>query len=326
MSKYKYSANQKWTLASSASGAAMQAMDLMFLSLAMKPMVQSLGITNAQGGSIASITTFGMLFGSLLFGYLADNYGRVKVFMYSIWLFALATAGISFAHDITTIYFLRFLAGMGSGAEFGAGITLITENFKGHHVATFTSYAESFGELGAIFASVLAAWILPTHGWHMLFLFGLIPVILAFLVRLNLKENPRFVHNLKERKAAKDKKASILMLFQNRHMVFLTIAMTIMYMIDGASYYGLMNWMPTIMQKQLHINIMQSSLFMVSTIFGVMLGMLIFGKMMDKLGAKKAFSFFFGCSIFVVYLLKFSNSAISLLIASTLVGFFAEAF
>ncbi|XIF19884.1 MAG: MFS transporter [Acetilactobacillus jinshanensis] len=300
----------------------MQAMDLMFLSFALTPIIKQLHTTGTVGGTIASFSNFGMLVGSLIFGYLADNFGRVKVFTYTIFIFAFATAAMAFANNIYLIYLLRFLAGMGAGAEFGAGVTLIAENFKGDKVATFTSYAESFGELGAILSALISAW---TYGWHVLFLFGLIPVILAFLVRLNLKENPKFIANLKKRRAEHKKHVSFKALFKTPKVAYLTCAMIVMYLLDSASYYGLMDWMPSIMQKQLHINLTQSSLWMVSTIVGVMLGMLCFGKMMDKFGAKAAFTFFFGCSIFVVYTIIMAYNSLTLLLASTLVGFFAEA-
>lgn len=324
----KYSANQKWTLASTSTGFAMQAMDLMFLSFALTPIIKQFHTTGTVGGTIASFSNIGMLVGSLIFGYLADNFGRVKVFTYTIFIFAFATAAMAFANNIYLIYVLRFLAGMGAGAELGTGVTLIAENFKGNKVATFTSYAESFGELGAILSALIAAWALgtfPRIGWRVLFLFGLLPVILAFLVRIHLKENPKFIRNMKERKAKHQKQGSIKELFKGPKFAYLTCAMIMMYILDSASYYGLMDWMSSIMQKQLHINLTQSSLWMVSTIVGVMLGMICFGKMMDKFGAKAAFTLFFGCAIFVVYTIILSYNSLTLLLASTLVGFFAEA-
>lgn len=303
----------------------MQAMDLMFLSFALKPIIQQLHTSSTVGGTIASFSNVGMLVGSLIFGYLADNFGRVKVFTYTIFIFAFATGAMCFANNIYLIYLLRFLAGVGAGAEFGAGVTLIAENFKGRKIATFTSYAESFGEVGAMLSALISAWILPNYGWHILFLFGLIPVVLAYLVRRHLKENPHVIKDIQQRKATHQKRSSFKQLFSTPRVAYLTGAMILMYLVDAASYYGLMDWMPSIIQKQLHINLTQSSLYMIMTIIGVMLGMLTFGKMMDRFGAKAAFTFFFVCSIFVVYTIIMAYNSLTLLLASTLVGFFAEA-
>ena len=88
-------------------------------------MILSLHISPAAAGLTSTITNLGKLFGGLLFGILADRFGRVKIFSHTIFLFAIATGLLFFAHNIYEIYLLRFLAGVGSGGEFGAGVSLI---------------------------------------------------------------------------------------------------------------------------------------------------------------------------------------------------------
>lgn len=71
------------------------------------------------------------------------------------------------------IYGLRFLAGIGAGGEYGVGIALIAETFIKSKSVQMTSVAAIGGQIGAILAALIAAWIIPTAGC-MLFLVGII--------------------------------------------------------------------------------------------------------------------------------------------------------
>lgn len=81
----------------------------MFISFAMSMMVTDFGISLAQGGLISSVTNWGMLLGGIIFGILADKFGRVLVFTYTIILFAVGTALTAIAPNIETVYFLDLL-------------------------------------------------------------------------------------------------------------------------------------------------------------------------------------------------------------------------
>ncbi|GMA53440.1 hypothetical protein GCM10025857_47970 [Alicyclobacillus contaminans] len=86
-------------------------------------------------------------------------------------------------------------------------------------------------------------------------------------------------------------------LFAGGKMSWQTIGLTLMVTVQIAGYFGLMNWLPSIMQEQLGLSVAGSSVWMVSTIVGMCLGMLTFGTIMDKLGPRLSFT------IFLIFLL-----------------------
>ena len=92
-------------------------MDFNFMSFALTSVIASLGITTTQAGMINTITNLGMLLGGLIFGILSDKYGRVKIFSYTIFIFAGATALMYFANSFTMVCILRFLVGFGEGGN-----------------------------------------------------------------------------------------------------------------------------------------------------------------------------------------------------------------
>lgn len=313
---------QKKVITSSAAGFGLENMDVMFLSFALSSIITTLHVSGTQAGLIASVTNLGMLVGGVLFGLLADRYGRVKVFSQTIFIFAIATAAMYFANNIWTVYLCRFIAGIGAGGEYGCGIALIAESFPQKRVGKMTSVAAIGGQIGAILAAILAALILPHFGWHGLFLCGVLPVILIFFVRRHLKESPAFTALQKDK--SQHQKATISALFKTPQLAWQTIALTIMVMVQIAGYFGLMNWLPSIMQQRLGISAASSSLWMIATIIGMSLGMFTFGTIMDKFGARRAFAIFLIISAVAVFAITLATNQWTLLLAEVLIGFFSN--
>lgn len=91
-----------------------------------------------------------------------------------------------------------------------------------------------------------------------------------------------------------------------------------------AGYFGLMNWLPIIVQKQLSLNVSGSSLWMISTIIGMSLGMITFGSILDYFGPRRAFGIFLIASAAMVFTITLAHNTISLLIIGAIVGFFSN--
>lgn len=314
--------NQRRTIISTSAGFALENMDIMFLSFALAPMITSLKISGAAAGMISSITNLGMLVGGVIFGLIGDRIGRVKTFSHTIFIFAFATAGMFFAKNIWIIYILRFIAGIGAGGEYGVGIALIAENFPANRVGRITSIAAIGGQIGAIFAAIMAAIIIPDFGWNALFLVGLIPVVLAFLVRKHLQESPIFLAS--KQNAENKEKISLTELFTTGKQSYQTIALMFMVVVQIAGYFGLMNWLPTIMQKQLKINVSGSSIWMIATIIGMSIGMMTFGTILDRLGPRMAYSIFLVGSAISVFLITLTFNEATLILAGAVLGFFSN--
>jgi MFS family permease len=315
--------NQKWVLASTAAGFSLENMDIMFLSFALAPIIAELHISSAAAGWIGSITNLGMLAGGAIFGLVGDRIGRVKTFTYTIFIFALATAAMFFAHTLPMIYTMRFFAGIGAGGEYGVGIALIAENFQSGLIGRLTSLAAIGGQVGAIFAAVMAAYIIPAFGWNALFLLGVIPVVLTFFIRRHVHESAEFLaahaHAVKTHE-----KIAVSRLFATPALALQTLGLMVMTIVQIAGYFGLMNWLPSIVQKQQGLSVSGSSLWMVATIIGMSIGMMVFGTIMDNFGPRWAFGIFLIGSASVMFAILMVKSAVALILAGALIGFFSN--
>ncbi|HEY4552790.1 MAG TPA: MFS transporter, partial [Bacillaceae bacterium] len=313
------------TVVASVAGLTLEGMDIMFISFAMSMIITQFNIGMAQGGLISSITNLGMLLGGIIFGIMADKFGRVRVFTYTIILFAVGTALTGLAANIEQVYLFRFIAGLGAGGEYGIGMALVAEAWPKNKQGRASSYVSVGAQYGVILAALLSAVILPFLGWRALFFVGILPVIFAYYVRRNLEESPEWLAAQKEKKAAgKQEKSKLLQLFETPRTAMTTLALMLMATVQIAGYNGLMIWLPSMLQKSQGLSVSSSALWTISTAVGMIIGMLTFGQFMDRFGAKRSFGIFLLASASAVFLYSFATGSAGVLIGGAIVGFFSN--
>lgn len=313
------------TVVASVAGLTLEGMDIMFISFAMSMIIAEFHIDLATGGLISSITNIGMLAGGMIFGILADKFGRVRIFTYTIILFAIGTALTGLATNIEQVYVFRFIAGLGAGGEYGIGMALVAEAWPKNKQGRASSYVSIGAQYGVILAALLSAIILPNLGWRALFFVGVLPVIFAFIVRKNLDESPEWMEAQKQKKVVnKQEKGKLFQLFETKRTAMTTISLAIMATVQIAGYNGLMIWLPSMLQQSQGLSVSSSALWTISTAVGMIIGMLTFGQFMDRFGAKRAFGIFLLASACAVFLYSYAEGSAGVLIGGAIVGFFSN--
>nr|WP_278925053.1 MFS transporter [Streptococcus canis] len=301
----------------------MDDLNVMFLAFSMSSIITELGLSGTQGGWIATITNLGMLVGGILFGLLADRYHKFKVFKWTILLFSVATGLIYLTPSLPYLYLMRFIAGIGVGGEYGVAIAIMAGIVPPEKMGRVSSLNGIAGQLGSISSALLAGWIAPSLGWRGLFLFGLLPILLVIWMSLAIDDSKVWdYHGLEEKKSSQP--VSVTELFKTKTLATQTLALMVMTTVQIAGYFGMMNWLPTMIQTSLNLSIKSSSLWMVATILGMCLGMLTFGHLLDRFGPRLIYSLFLLASSICVYLFQFANSMASMAIGGAIVGFFVN--
>ncbi|TDL74585.1 MFS transporter [Rhodococcus qingshengii] len=314
---------RKKTVVASVAGLTLEGMDIMFISFAMSMIIAEFHIDMAAGGLISSITNLGMLAGGVIFGILADKFGRVRIFTYTILLFAVGTALTGLAQNIEQVYLFRFIAGLGAGGEYGIGMALVAEAWPKNKQGRASSYVSVGAQYGVILAALLSAMILPTWGWRGLFFIGLAPVIFAFIVRKKLDESPVWVESQKKKQLVQ-KQGKLKQLFATPRIAVTTVALAIMATVQIAGYNGLMIWLPSMLQQSQGLSVSSSALWTISTAAGMIAGMLTFGQFMDRFGMKRSYGIFLAASAVAVFFYSFASGSTGLLIGGAIVGFFSN--
>lgn len=316
---------RKKTVVASVAGLTLEGMDIMLISFAMTMIISEFNIDLATGGLISSLTNVGMLLGGILFGVLADKYGRVKIFTYTVLLFAIGTALTGLATSIEQVYLFRIIAGIGAGGEYGIGMALVAEAWPKDKQGRASSYVSVGAQYGVILAALLSAVILPTLGWRALFFVGVVPVIFAFIVRKNLDESPEWLAAQKNKKASqKAEKGKLVQLFETPRTAITTISLIIMATVQIAGYNGLMIWLPSMLQKSQGLSVSSSAIWTISTAVGMIIGMLTFGRFLDRFGAKVSYGVFLIASACAVFLYSYATGSVGVLIGGAIVGFFSN--
>lgn len=334
----------RWkVLIASVLGYAMDGLDMLILSFVLTAIMTTFALNTTEAGLIATITLFGAVIGGYIFGIMADYLGRVKVFSLTILIFSLFTGLTAFSDSFLEINIYRFLAGLGLGGEFGIGMTLVTETWPKEKRARATGLVAIGWQLGAVAAALISAYILPAYGWRMVFIVGSLPALFAAWSRYGVKEPDIWlkhqavknelinkVQNNKKLTAAEEEiyknstKFPLLHLFENKRISVTTLGLIIMTSVQNAGYYGIMIWLPTVLMQKHGLTLHKTSFWMIATIAGMILGILIFGYIADKIGRRPAYITFQLASAASIWMYANLTAPLSLLIGGALLGFFCN--
>lgn len=155
-------------------------------------------LTSGDKSLIATASTIGIVIGIVPAGYLADRFGRKRVFITGIITYALLTFATGFAGSATTVIMLRFLAGLGMGAVFPLPYTIASELCPAAVRGRLTGLADSFLSVGYFLAPLIAIWVIPSitsEGWRTMFFIGGIPLFYTIAVWRWIPESPRWLES-----------------------------------------------------------------------------------------------------------------------------------
>ena len=270
---------------SAAVGHALDGLDLMILSFALSGIMATFAVDNTTAGMLTSITLAGAFLGGLIFGKLADKYGRIKVLTYSVIFFGVFTLGSAFAPNFEVMALCRFLAGLGIGAEFGLGMAIAAEVSSPENRAKSTSAVGLGFQVGVLCASLSSAPIIAAFGWRGLFVVGFIPAIIAIIIRAFVPEPPIY----EEHKASGKAHGKLSDLFATPERVKFSIIIIILCTVQNAGYFGIMTWLPKYLNSELGLSLTSTGLWTAVTVLGMMIGISVFGFLADKAGRRPAF-------------------------------------
>ncbi len=150
-------------------------------------------------GYLTSILLLGWAFGGILFGQVADRLGRTRTLMLTMLLYALGTAACAFAPNLWVLALCRVVASLGIGGEWAAGASMVAEVVPEKRRVEAGALLYTSAPMGIFLATFINFQIAgnyfkasPEVSWRYVFLSGLIPAAVAFLVRMFVKEPERW--------------------------------------------------------------------------------------------------------------------------------------
>ncbi|MDO5671242.1 MAG: MFS transporter [Actinomycetaceae bacterium] len=179
-------------------GWALDAMDVGLVSFIVAALAQEWGLRPSEKSMVLSVGFIGMAIGAALGGKLADMYGRRKVFVGTLVIYGLATGLSALAPNLGVLIVLRFLTGLGLGAELPVASTLMTEFAPRRIRGRVIVWLEAFWALGWILAASIGTFVVAASpdGWRWGLVIGAVPAVYAIFARLNMPESVRYLEKI----------------------------------------------------------------------------------------------------------------------------------
>jgi putative MFS transporter len=163
------------------------------IAFAMPSLVSEWKLSPAEVGTILSAGYVGQLFGAVIFGSLAEKYGRLKILFVTIMLFVSMDVACLFAWSGSSMILFRFLQGVGTGGEVPVASAYINEFIGAEKRGRFFLLYEVIFPIGLMFAGIAGYFLVPIYGWKAMFIVGLIPSVLTIPLRWLMPESPRWL-------------------------------------------------------------------------------------------------------------------------------------
>src|SRR5262245_7009552 len=152
-------------------------------------------------GILTSLFLLGWAAGGVLFGPICDRFGRKRVLMMTMVLYAIGTASCAFVTEMWQLIIFRIVASLGIGGEWAAGSAMVAEVVPEDQRVEAGAWLYTSAPVGLLLANwvnqaVAGHWFAhdPGTSWRYVLLFGLIPAAVAFIVRFFVREPERWAN------------------------------------------------------------------------------------------------------------------------------------
>ena len=256
-------------LVGSGVGWALDAMDVGLIGFVMAALAKQWSLSATTLSWIGSIGFAGMAVGASLGGLLADRIGRRQVFAITLLVYGLATGAAALSVSVGMLIAVRFVVGVGLGAELPVASTLVSEYAPRRIRGRVVVALEAFWAVGWILAALLGYFLIPASasGWRWALAVGIVPAAYALVVRFGLPESVRFLERRGrireaedavqafERSAGVEPEPSLAPAVARKGTDSIwsvglrrrTVALWVVWFGINLSYYGAFTWIPTLL-------------------------------------------------------------------------------
>ena len=193
LERLKFSAWHRTLAIVAAVGVLLDATDFALFGAALPAISHEFGLGPAQGGLLATIGLVGAFLGALFWGTISDYIGRRTAFAATVGIFAVFTGLVGVAWNILSLAVLRFVSNFGLGGQIPVALTITAEFMPSRIRGRVSSAVLAAFPLGLALAAGLSLAILPRYGWRVLFVIGVLPAALLFVLNRAMPESVRYL-------------------------------------------------------------------------------------------------------------------------------------
>jgi MFS family permease len=298
--------------------------DVNLYALVLAAVMADLAFDKATAGLIGSFTLVASAAGGVLFGVIADRYGRTRALIGSILIYSLFTGACGLAQTAWHLMVFRALLGIGMGGEWASGAALVSETWPPEHRGKALGIVQSSWAVGYAAAALVTQFVLPAWGWRAAFFVGIVPALVAAWVRRRVKE-PEVWQQARAAAALPAARGRLAEIF-SRPMLRLTLFVTLMNACTLYAYWAFTQWVPAYLELAPERGGLglgtYKTLLLVAMNAGMWFGYVTFGLVSDRLGRKRTYvTYVLAAAGFVIAYASF-RTPLALLLVGPFVGFF----
>jgi MFS family permease len=334
----------------------LDAFDVMLYALVLATLMSALAMDRATGGLLGSITLAASAVGGIVFGVIADRWGRTRALSLSILIYSIFTALCGAAQNVVQLAVCRLFLGIGMGGEWASGAALVSETWPAEHRGKVLGLMQSCWAIGYGAAAIVVAVILPRFGWRAVFFVGIIPALFTLWIRRRVEEPQLWIANRTgaagARRAGGASGASAVhaarvatapvaplapvasvapLAPRMPGLWFVTVALTLMNAATMFAWWGLNLWIPAYLslpsdQGGIGLTTVVMSAFVVAMQIGMWFGYVTFGFVSDRFGRKPTYIVYLLAAAMLVFAYSMLRTPWALLLLGPLVAFFGTGY
>jgi SHS family lactate transporter-like MFS transporter len=296
-------------------GWTLDAFDFFILTFVLAPIANEFGQSISAIALTISASLATRWIGAILFGLLADRYGRRIPLIANILYFSLVEVLSGLAPSYRVFFLLRLLYGIGMGGEWGVGASLTMESVPAKWRGLLSGVLQEGYALGFLLAAAVYRFAFPHWGWRALFFIGGLPALLTLFVRARVKE-PEAWHRSRTDWATYKRT-----IFANgKRFAYLVLLMAMVNFIS----HGTQDMYPTYLQQQHAFDPRRTSDFTALSMVGAILGGLTLGYFSDRRGRRRAMATALFLAVLLIPLWVFAPNPGLILLGGILMQFMVQ--
>jgi MFS family permease len=304
----------------------LDAFDVMLYALVLASLMSDLSMTPQTGGLLGSLTLAASAAGGIIFGVLADRWGRTRALSLSILIYSVFTAACGFAQNVTQLAIFRIFLGIGFGGEWAAGAALVSETWPAQHRGKALGLMQSSWAIGYGAAAIVTALVLPRYGWRAVFWVGILPALITLWIRRRVPEPAMWQRTRSEGHAERPAAG-----YFSRSLLGVTVAITLMNASTMFAWWGLNLWIPAylslpVAQGGIGLSTVVMSGFVVAMQVGMWFGYVTYGVVSDRIGRKPTYVAYLLVASVLVFLYGLTRTPMVLLALGPFVAFFGTGY
>ncbi len=258
--------------------------DLMALAIAMPVLLKVLSIGLPEGGLLGSATALGAMAGGVVFGLLAENYGRRFALVLALVWLGIGMGAVYWVDSWSQWMVLRFATGIAIGGVWGPCAALIADHWAPEYRGRAASFVFSSFAIGAVVTALVGRAVLSVE-WQWLFVAGAVSLPAALLVRRLVPADPK--REVSTLAGAEKPRVGLGAIFK-AGIGRTTLAATLVSIVNLAGYWGAAFWIPTFLTTERGLSLTTMLGFSFVMYVGMFVGFQFFGMLADLIGRRRS--------------------------------------